>query len=74
MNKFIEILFVIFLILILTVPIIALYAVIFITTKGSPIFWSDRIGMNNKIFKMPKFRTLDIDTPLVATHLIDKRI
>ena len=73
MNKFIEILFVIFLILILTVPIIALYAVIFITTKGSPIFWSDRIGMNNKTFKMPKFRTLDIDTPLVATHLIDEK-
>ena len=73
MNKFIEILFVIFLILILTVPIIALYAVILITTKGSPIFWSDRIGMNNKTFKMPKFRTLDIDTPLVATHLIDEK-
>ena len=72
MKKFIEILFVI-LILILTMPIIALYTVIFLTTKGSPIFWSDRIGMNNKTFKIPKFRTLDIDTPF-ATHLIDEKI
>ena len=73
MNKSLEILVVTFLILILMVPIIILYAFIFITTKGSPIFWSDRVGINNKTFKMPKFRTLDIDTPLVATHLIDEK-
>ena len=73
MNKSLEILVVTFLILILMVPIIILYTFIFITTKGSPIFWSDRVGINNKTFKMPKFRTLDIDTPLVATHLIDEK-
>lgn len=73
MNKFIEILFVFFFVMILSVPIILIYTFVFITTKGSPIFWSDRIGINNKIFKMPKFRTLDKETPLVATHLIDEK-
>ncbi len=73
MNKFIEILLVIFLVLILTAPIILIYIFVFITTKGSPIFWSDRIGMNNKIFKMPKFRALAKDTPLLATHLINEK-
>jgi len=41
------------------------------TSKGSVLYWSDRIGKNNKIFKMPKFRSMLIDTPAVATHLLD---
>ena len=36
------------------------------------IYWSERIGQNNKIFKMPKFRTMRIDTPSIATHLLKK--
>ena len=44
-------------------------AIIF-TSKGAPLHWSDRIGANNRIFKMPKFRTMKIDTPEVATHLL----
>ena len=44
-------------------------AIIF-TSKGSPLHWSDRVGANNRIFKMPKFRTMKIDTPEVATHLL----
>jgi O-antigen biosynthesis protein WbqP len=38
------------------------------TSKGPIIFWSDRIGINNSIFRMPKFRTMKVDTPVVATH------
>ena len=41
------------------------------SSKGPVIHWSDRIGQNNLIFKMPKFRTLKIDTPQVATHLLE---
>jgi O-antigen biosynthesis protein WbqP len=41
------------------------------TSKGSALYWSDRIGKNNKIFKMPKFRSMLTDTPAVATHLLD---
>ena len=44
-------------------------AIIF-TSKGPPLHWSNRVGANNRIFKMPKFRTMNIDTPEVATHLL----
>ena len=41
-----------------------------LTSKGPAIYYSDRIGINNKIFRMPKFRTMKNDTPAVATHLL----
>ena len=41
-----------------------------LTSKGPVIYWSDRVGKNNKIFKMPKFRTMKADTPAMATHLM----
>jgi len=60
--------------LIITVIIIApsliIALLIKITSKGSILFWSKRIGINNKIFLMPKFRTMTQDTPDVATHLL----
>jgi len=40
------------------------------TSPGPVIYWSDRIGQRNRIFKMPKFRTMRVDTPAVATHLL----
>jgi O-antigen biosynthesis protein WbqP len=40
------------------------------TSPGPVLYWSDRIGRNNDIFKMPKFRSMRIDTPAVATHLL----
>ena len=60
--------------LIITVIIIApsliIALLIKITSKGSILFWSKRIGINNKIFLMPKFRTMTQGTPDVATHLL----
>jgi len=41
-----------------------------LTSKGPVFYWSDRVGQHNKIFKMPKFRTMKINTPAVATHLL----
>jgi O-antigen biosynthesis protein WbqP len=41
-----------------------------ITSRGPVLYWSERIGRNNAIFKMPKFRTMQIETPVVATHLL----
>jgi len=41
-----------------------------VTSPGPAIYWSDRVGRHNRIFKMPKFRTMRIDTPAVATHLL----
>lgn len=42
-----------------------------LTSKGPALYWSDRVGRNNVIFKMPKFRSMRIDTPAVATHLLE---
>jgi O-antigen biosynthesis protein WbqP len=41
-----------------------------LTSTGPVLYWSDRVGQNNVIFKMPKFRTMLVDTPAVATHLL----
>lgn len=41
-----------------------------ISSPGPVLYWSDRVGRNNRLFKMPKFRTMRIDTPAVATHLL----
>ena len=54
------------------VPIIFIYISIRITSGKNVIYWSDRIGKDNIIFKMPKFRTMKADTPSVATHLLKK--
>lgn len=40
------------------------------TSRGPVLYWSDRVGIDNKIFKMPKFRTMFTNTPSVATHLL----
>jgi len=60
-------------ILLLSLVTILLFIVIAIrlTSKGPSLYWSDRVGKNNKFFKMPKFRSMLIDTPDVATHLLD---
>jgi O-antigen biosynthesis protein WbqP len=54
----------------LAVPMLIIAIVIRLTSKGQTIYWSDRVGKNNIIFKMPKFRTMLIDSPTVATHLM----
>ena len=41
------------------------------TSSGPALYWSDRVGRDNRLFKMPKFRSMRIDTPAVATHLLD---
>ena len=41
-----------------------------LTSKGPALYWSDRVGKNNHIFRMPKFRSMRTDTPAVATHLL----
>ena len=49
------------------IPLILIYILIKINTKDNAFYWSDRVGKDNKIFKMPKFRTMVIDTPELAT-------
>ncbi len=52
-------------------PLLVIGLLVKVTSKGPALYWSDRVGINNSIFKMPKFRTMRVDTPAVATHLLD---
>ena len=54
----------------LLVPAFFIALAVKATSAGPILYWSERVGKNNKIFKMPKFRTMRIDTPQVATHLL----
>ena len=61
----------VFLIISLSIPLAVIALWIKLSSKGSVIFWTDRVGINNIIFKMAKFRTMKTDTPQVATHLME---
>ncbi|RII29450.1 MAG: lipid carrier--UDP-N-acetylgalactosaminyltransferase [Geobacter sp.] len=52
-------------------PMLLVALLVKLTSKGPILYWSDRIGRDNSIFKMPKFRTMRTDTPAVATHLLN---
>ncbi|MDP1683928.1 sugar transferase [Hydrogenophaga sp.] len=56
--------------LVLAVPFLFLALAVRLTSNGPILYWSDRVGRHNKIFKMPKFRSMRVDTPAVATHLL----
>ena len=56
--------------LIFLLPILLIALIVKLTSSGPVIYWSDRVGRGNKIFKMPKYRTMSIHTPAVATHLL----
>ena len=71
MKRFFDFSLAIFLIFVLLFFIIISAILVKITSKGSALYWSDRVGKNNKIFKMPKFRSMLVDMPAVATHLLD---
>ena len=57
--------------LFLALPILLVALAVRYSSPGPALYWSDRVGRNNQIFKMPKFRSMRIDTPAVATHLLD---
>jgi len=57
--------------LVLAVPILAIFLLVKLTSTGPALYWSDRVGIHNTIFRMPKFRTMRMDTPDVATHLLE---
>ena len=54
----------------LSVPILVVGLMVKLTSEGPALYWSDRVGIDNGIFRMPKFRTMRVDTPAVATHLM----
>jgi O-antigen biosynthesis protein WbqP len=52
------------------IPVLLMAIAVKITSPGPVLYWSSRVGRNNQIFKMPKFRSMRVDTPAVATHLL----
>lgn len=70
MKRLLDIILVFLFILLFSILFFMSYVAVKLTSKGPVLYWSDRVGKHNKIFKMPKFRTMRIDTPAVATHLL----
>jgi len=70
MKRIFDLLLSICLVPVLLFPLLMIAALVRLTSRGPALYWSDRVGEGNKIFKMPKFRTMRIDTPPVATHLL----
>lgn len=70
MKKIFDFLLALLALCILLVPITIVALLVKMTSTGPIVYWSDRVGRNNRIFRMPKFRTMLVGTPAVATHLL----
>ena len=70
MKRSFDLFFGVMLLLFFAVPMLFIFIAVRLTSKGPAIYCSYRVGKNNKIYKMPKFRSMLIDTPVVATHLL----
>jgi O-antigen biosynthesis protein WbqP len=71
MKRTFDLFIVVILLILLMIPMLLVAIAIRLTSKGPSLYWSNRIAKNNRIFKMPKFRSMLIDTPPVATHLLE---
>jgi len=71
MKRIFDLLLGIAILVLLVAPMLLISIAVRLSSKGPALYWSDRVGKNNKIFKMPKFRSMLTDTPAVATHLLD---
>jgi O-antigen biosynthesis protein WbqP len=70
MKRFFDLVMSVMLFILLAVPMLLVAIAVRLTSKGPVLYWSHRVGKNHAIFKMPKFRSMRIDTPEVATHLM----
>jgi O-antigen biosynthesis protein WbqP len=71
MKSLFDILFGVLLLVLCIIPMLLIVVFVRLSSKGPSLYWSDRVGINNVIFKMPKFRSMLINAPDVATHLLD---
>ena len=70
MKRTLDLLLVLAAALVLAVPLAVVAILVRLTSSGPALYWSDRVGRNNHIFQMPKFRSMRVGTPAVATHLL----
>lgn len=71
MKRISDVLLSLLLLCVLSIPMILIASIVKLTSKGPALYWSDRVGINNTLFKMPKFRTMRLETPEMATHLME---
>jgi len=69
-KRFFDLALGLFAAIVLLVPIAVVAVLVRLTSPGPALYWSDRVGRHNRIFKMPKFRSMRVGTPAVATHLL----
>lgn len=72
MKRCIDLLLALALLPLLALPLLSLALAVRLTSPGPALYWSDRVGRHNRIFRMPKFRSMRTDTPAVATHLLER--
>ena len=70
MKRFFDLMLAILAAVVLFFPVLMVAVLVRLTSKGPALYWSDRIGQHNRIFQMPKFRSMLVGTPAVATHLL----
>lgn len=70
MKRLFDLVLALIALILLIMPIIATFILVRFTSPGPALYWSDRVGRNNNIFRMPKFRSMYVGTPPVATHLL----
>ncbi len=70
MKRLFDLKIAVLLLILLSIPMLVISILIKLTSRGPVLYWSDRVGRNNAIFRMPKFRSMRTDTPPVATHLL----
>ncbi|SVB77642.1 uncharacterized protein METZ01_LOCUS230496 [marine metagenome] len=68
MKRLFDLVLVLVLFSLLSIPMFLVAIAIFLSSRGSVLYWSDRFGRGNVVFKMPKFRSMRVETPDVATH------
>ncbi len=71
MKRLFDLVLAIFLITLFSLPLVLVALVVRLTSPGPVLFWSNRLGRDNQLFKMPKFRTMRVDTPVVASNLLN---
>ncbi len=70
MKRLVDLTFGLIVLTVSLLPLLLIALLVHVTSPGPVIYWSDRVGRKNNVFKMPKFRSMRIDTPAVATHLL----
>ena len=70
MKRLFDLLLALVFVILLALPILVVAIIVRLTSSGPSLYWSNRVGRRNIIFRMPKFRTMQVGTPTLATHLL----